>query len=488
MYVLGIDFGGGASKATLLRSDGKVVATAKSEYKTLTIGSEGREQRPDDYVLATVDNIRKVLSSSSVDPGDIDCICFDAATHTAVLLDEDYKVVRNSVYWTDTRSVKQKEFLEQNYGEEIFKKFFHRVDTIWTLPELMWVKENEPDVWAKVRKVTFAKDYVRHFFTGDFVTDYIEAEGSLFFDYATRSWDEKYLGLLGLNRSNMPKIVDPLDVVGKVSREAATISGLREGTKVICGSTDTAMEVFASGAVKKGQMTVKIATAGRICLITDELTPDKNLVSYSHLIDGLYYPGTATKSCAASLRWFRDTFGGNYEECSTLASNVPLGSDGLIFSPYLNGELTPYADPKLRGSFVGVSALHTKGHFIRSVMEGTALSLKDCKEYLLSKGKTVPKEAFILGGGSNSDIWKRIVTDVLDVTMISTENNDSSFGSAMCAGIAVGMFRDFEDAIAKCQVITSRTEPIHENVLRYEEIFRKYKKVSEFLTGLYNEK
>ncbi len=487
MYVLGVDFGGGASKATLIDNNGKVIATAKSEYQTITLADGGREQRPDDWIDATVINIKEVMKQSGVDAKDILCICFDAATHTAVLMDENFKPVRDSVYWTDTRSVGQKKFLEENFGDDIFNKFYHRVDTIWTLPELLYVKETEPEVWKKVKKITFSKDYVRHFFTGDFVTDFIEAEGSLFFDFNERQWSKPYLDILGIDESYLPKIVNPLDKVGVVSSEAAKISGLIEGTPVICGSTDTAMEVFAAGACNKGQMTIKLATAGRMCIVTDKLAPDKNLVSYSHLVEGLYYPGTATKACASSLRWFRDNFGGDFRSFTEIAKDVPVGSDGLIFSPYLNGELTPFANPKLKGSFFGLTFMHTKAHFIRSVMEGTGFSLKDCYEYLRSIGQELPKEAFIIGGGANSSVWKQIVADCLNIKLYKTLNDDSSMGSAMCAGIAIGMFKDYNDAVKKCQIVVDVTEPIKENVEKYDEIFKQYKKIGEFLSLIYNE-
>lgn len=486
MYVLGIDFGGGASKATLLSKDGKVLATSSCEYRTIT-GNDGlREQVPSEWFDATVTNVKNILNLSKISPSDIACVCFDAATHTAVLMDENFNVIRNSVYWTDTRSVKQKKYLQDNFGKEIFDTFKHKVDTIWTLPELLWIKENESEVWQKVKKITFAKDYVRHLFTGDFVTDYIEAEGSMLFDFDKQCWSKKFIELLGLTEENLPLVINPLDEVGKVTKKASEITGLKEGTPVICGSTDTAMEVFASGATDLGQMTVKLATAGRICVVTDKIKADEQLVSYSHLKDGLFYPGTATKACASSLRWFRDAFGGDYKEFDLLAKEVPLGSDGLIYHPYINGELTPYGNPNLRGSFTGITATHTKGHFVRSILEGVAMSLIDCKEYLLSKGYAVPDTAFIIGGGANSDIWRQIIADALGITLIKTENNDSSFGSAMLAGISAGFFNDYADAISRCSVVIGKTTPNEENTKKYKEIFAKYKLIQKQLESVYN--
>ena len=486
MYVLGVDFGGGASKATLLDKNGTVVATATAEYPT-HFGEGGKaEQTPMDWYNAACKNIRSVLTG--IDASEVKCLCFDAATHTAVLMDEDGNPVCDSVYWTDTRSIKEKAYLAENFGEELFEKCKHNVDTIWTLPEIMYVKNNFPDVYAKVKKVTFAKDFVRGKFTGDFVTDYIEAQGSMLFDFDKKVWDEHLLSLVGLTEKNMPKIVNPLEQVGQVCDEAALSTGLAAGTPVICGATDTVMEVFAAGGVKEGDMTLKLATAGRICVVSDMYYADKNIINYSHLKENMYYPGSATKSCAASLRWFRDTFGGSFEEFSEMAENIPVGCDGLIFHPYLMGELTPHANPLLRGSFIGVSAGHTKAHFARAVMEGVAMSLLDGKTYLESKGIRTGSFAYVIGGGAKSKVWRQIVADTLGLTLVQTENNDSSFGSAMCAGIAAGFFEDFDEARLACQKVIGETKPILENIEKYAKIFAKYKKISKFLTELSDEK
>ena len=486
MYVLGVDFGGGASKATLLDKNGKVVATATAEYPT-HYGENGKaEQNPMDWYHAAVKNIKAVLKG--VNANEVKCLCFDAATHTAVLMDENGAPVCDSVYWTDTRSVREKAYLKENFGKEIFQKCKHEVDTIWSLPEILFVKNTYPEIYKKVKKVTFAKDFVRGLFTGDFVTDYIEAQGSMLFDFDKLTWDERLLSIVGLTKENMPKIVNPLERVGAVGENAAKDTGLKVGAPVICGATDTVMEVFAAGGVNQGDMTLKLATAGRICVVSNEYFADKNIINYSHLKKDLYYPGTATKACASSLRWFRDTFGGEYSEFDELAKSVDIGANGLLFHPYLTGELTPHANPLLKGSFIGVSAGHTKAHFIRAVMEGVALSLLDCKRYLEEKGVQIGASAYAIGGGAKSEVWRQMVADALNLTLIRTENNDSSFGSAMCAGIYAGFFKDFDDAKAKCQKVVGETKPIPKNTEKYARIFEKYKKISNFLTELTDER
>ncbi len=485
-YTLGIDFGGGASKATLLASDGSIAATNTVEYPTSYPRPGYAEQNPLDWYTATKRNITAVLEKSHVDPHDIAAVALDAATHTAVLCDNNYNVLRPSIYWTDSRSTDEVAYLKREWGGYIYSHILHSPDTIWTLPQLMWVKKHEPEVWEHTERIMFAKDYVRHMLCGDYVTDYIEAEGSMFFDYNRLAWSDELLGLLGFPKDKLPEIVKPTDFVGKLSKAAADETGLVEGTPIVCGTTDTAMEVFAAGAVNKGDMTVKLATAGRICVISDRAFPDPNLINYSHIADGMWYPGTATKSCASSLRWYRDTFGGNYREIDEAAAGIPIGSEGLMFHPYLNGELTPYGDPALSASFVGVRANHTKAHFDRALLEGVALSMLDCKKTLESVGIEHIDTATIIGGGASSGLWRQIVADALGIRLARRRESDSSFGGAMLAGVAAGMFAGFADALAVCNSVESYTEPNAENTEQYERLYQKYKLVHDALAPIYH--
>lgn len=487
-YVLGIDFGGGASKATLLSEKGEVAAVCMVEYPTSYPKSGYAEQNPSDWYDATKTAISTLLKKSGIDSGSIAALSLDAATHTAVLADENFNVLRPAIYWTDSRSVEEVRFLKDRFGDLIQKQIFHKPDTIWTLPQIMWVAKHEPEIWKKTRRIMFAKDFVRHQLTGDYVTDCIEAQGSMFFDYNTMNWSRDLCDAADLDISILPTLVKPTDIVGKITKDAALDTGLKEGTPVLCGTTDTAMEVFASGAVAPGQITIKLATAGRICVITEKAYPDRNLINYSHVVDGLWYPGTATKSCAASYRWYRDTLGGgeDYRDLDQGAADIPTGCDGLMFHPYLNGELTPYADPLLCGSFIGARALHGKAHFTRSVLEGVALSMLDCKKALESIQIPHSDQAIVIGGGSASPLWRQILSDALGMTLVRKENSDSSFGSAMLAGSVIGMFGSLPDTVRFCSREKSKTVPDPEKTGKYEEMFIKYKAIHEALAPIYH--
>lgn len=486
-YLLGVDFGGGASKATLLRADGAVAATHMVEYPTAYPQAGWAEQNPEDWYAATCENIHAVLEKSGVNPSDIAALALDAATHTAVLLDGAFRILRPAIYWTDSRSTAETAFLRGQYGALIEQQALHSPDTIWTLPQLLWIKQNEPAIWRRTRYILFAKDYVRHRLTGGYQTDVIEAQGSMLFDCRSMRWSPELCGILGFPIEQLPPLCRPEELVGRVGEAAARDTGLLAGTPVACGTTDTVMEVFAAGAVKPGDMTVKLATAGRICVVTEKPYPHKHLINYSHVTGGLWYPGTATKSCAASYRWYRDTFGGSYRALDGDAAAIPPGCDGLLFHPYLNGELTPYADPLLKGSFTGIRAGHTKAHFSRAVLEGVALSLLDCKQTLETIGLPLGTSAVILGGGASSALWRQITADVLGLELQCSETSDSSFGTAMLAGIAAGVFPGFAEAAAQCVRRTAVTSPDPAQTAAYAKIFPRYARIHDALAPVYHE-
>ena len=472
-YLLGIDFGGGASKATLLATDGTIAAEATAEYPTLYPAAGACEQDPADWIGALCENVHALFEKSGVSPADILAIAIDSATHTSLVCDGDFRPLRPAMHWTDSRSRLQADRLRAQYGEDIFQKTFHKPDTIWTLPQLLWLRENEPTVFSAVRHIFFEKDYIRYFLTATYCTDYIEAQGSMLFDCNTMQWDEELCAPAGITPAVLPPLKNPTDIIGRVTEEAAKATGLCAGTPVICGTTDTVMEVFASGAVEKGNVTVKLATAGRICVITDRPYPDRHLVNYSHIVDGLWYPGTATKAAASSYRWYRDTFGGDYRTLDADAAKVPIGCEGLLFHPYLNGELTPYADP------------HTRAHFTRAVLEGVSLSLLDSKRYL--NGLHIPYDtaATLIGGGAKGPLWRQITADALGMTLKTTESSDSSLGSAMLAGLAAGVFRNAKEAVDRCVKAADVVRPDAASTAQYAKLFTVYKQIHDALAPIY---
>lgn len=493
-YLVGVDLGSGACKLTILSSDGNVVATASKEYPTYYPYPSYAEQEPDDWYLAVRDTFAEAMTLSGVKAENIAAICVDSATHTAVLTDESGIPLRRAILWTDQRSRRESEELRSLYRDMILATTYHVPDPMWTLPQLLWVRRNEPSVFNKIRRVYFAKDYVRSRLTGDYVTDYIDALGSMMMDASTKQWSDELCNLAGIDQAMLPRIVGPTDIVGRVSSKAHKETGLPEGTPVIAGASDTALEVFAAGAVQLGQGTIKLATAGRICVVTDDAHPHPYLVNYNHVVPGYWYPGTGTKSCATSYRWFRDTFGDTekqqagiqdvsaYELMDEMAAKVPVGSEGLFFHPYLLGELSPYGDPHLKADFVGIGMHHTRAHFARAVLEGVAFSLRDCRSVLEGLG-IAPDSLRIIGGGSKSPLWSQIVSDVLGTELNTIEVSDSSFGGAMLAGIGVGIFSSAQEAAKTCVKPLSTITPDEKNHAKYSKMFEVYKEIHDNLAG-----
>ena len=486
-YVLGVDIGSGSVKLTLLSRAGKIAATAGCEYPTFYPHVGWCEQEPEDWCLAFKTALASLLKDSGVNPEQIEALSLDAATHTAVLMDENKKILRRSILWTDQRSKEQVQWLKDNCLQTVMEQVLNAPTTVWTLPQFMWLRQHEPEVWGKIRYILFAKDYLRYRLTGTMETDTIDAAGSMFYDVRKECWSDELCTIGGIDKTWLPKLCAPTDIVGCVQTQQAAEFGLAPGTKVLVGTTDTVMEVFAAGNVEPGHATVKLATAGRICVITDQPLDSKFIFNYRHVVPGLWYPGTATASCAASYRWYRDAIGREpFADLNVPAESIAPGCDGLMFHPYLNGELTPYNDPDLKGSYTGISSRHTTAHFTRATLEGVAMSLKDCMQTLGELGVEM-KRIRIIGGGAKGLLWRQIVSDVLGLPMQKVKVDDSSFGTAMLAAVGIGWFESFAQAAETCIEIDSVTTPNPDNHAIYNKLFNKYKAVHDALAPIYKE-
>jgi len=494
---LGIDLGGSSSKITLVDENGNIVFTSFREYPSYSPHAGWLEQDADELTAAVLLNIRDCVEHSGVDARDIVCVAFDAATHMAVLCGDDDRPLRRFIHWSDTRSSAESRELAESSGELLREHSVNHISSAWSLPQLVWLRRHEPELFAKVKRIYFAKDYVRHRLTGDICTDYIEAMGAMLADDRSMRWNEELCALAGIDVSMLPEIKSPTDTAGYITKEAAAQTLLPEGTPVIVGTTDTVMEVYASGAIEKGCATVKLATAGRICVVTDAPIASPQFFNYRHIVPGLWYPGTGTRSCAASYKWYRDTLGqaetaeakaagvSPYKLLDTGAEQVPAGSDGMFFHPYLLGEMTPYYDDTLRASFTGIGMHHTKGHFSRAVMEGISYSMRDCLEEVKKQDISV-KEYVLIGGGAKGRLWRQILADVLDTPLRLIKNNDSSLGSAMLAGTAAGLFSDVSDSVKKCVCTEMTVFPDPEDVEVYRRGFGIYKMIQAAMAEVYH--
>lgn len=493
--LLGIDFGSGGCKVSAIDGSGGMLGEASVEYTTHYEHQGWSEQDPADWYAAMCQALRK-LAGKGVDLKRVRAISFDGSTHNAVLMDENMQPVRRTIMWTDQRSVRECAMLREQYADRIFKTAYQMPTPTWTLPQMMWLKNNEPEILKRTRHVLFVKDYVRFQVTGIAATDYIEAQGTLFYDMPNQRWSAELAELAGLDLSVLPELVKPTDLLGTVTARAAADMGIPAGTPVVCGTSDSAVEDYGAGAIEPGDCIVKLATAGNVNVMTSEAHPYPTTLTYSHVIPGMWYTVSATNAAALCQRWFRDLFceaekleaeklGTNaYELLDRKANQSPLGANGVFFHPYLQGERSPYWDADLRASFTGVAISSTKGDMVRALLEGVAFSLLDCYG-LIEQMKLPVKRIFLIGGGAKSRLWSEIVCNVFNLPVQVSIPGDASFGSALLAGTGIGLFENSADAVRKCLKIDREIHPDPAQAEQYASLFRKYKAIHDALAPIY---
>jgi len=487
--LLGIDYGTGGCKVTAIGEDGSFAGEASTEFATYHDHPGWSEQEPSDWWNALKSSLEK-LAAMGVDLKSIVACALDGSTHNAVLLDAEFRPVRRTIMWTDQRATAECEALKAGWGEKIFSTCYQMPAPTWTLPQMMWLKANEPDSLERTSNVLFVKDYVRYLLTGEAATDRIEAQGTLFFDMAKGDWDRELVELAGLSLEKLPRFIEPTDVAGHVTRLAAEFTGLPEGLPVVCGSSDSAVEDYGAGAVEPGDLILKLATAGNVNAMTAAAHPHPKTLTYSHIVPGMWYSVSATNAAALCMRWFRDTFYGEwgtgnlYGLIDAEAAKSPIGANGVFFHPYLQGERCPYWDSNLRASFTGVSISSARGDFARALMEGVAFSLRDCYR-TLEEMKLPVKRIFLIGGGARSPLWSEIVANVFNRPVSVPQPGDASFGSCLLAGTGIGVFPDVKAAVAKCLHIDRTIEPDPAAAVKYDHLFTCYRRIHDALAPTY---
>ncbi len=487
-YLLGVDLGAGSLKATIIDLEGRVAGEGAHPIETAIPRFGWSEQDPDSWYAALCEAVPAALRAAGVAPGSIAGVGLSAGAHIPVLTDEADRVLRPAIMWNDQRSAAEARALHEAAGELILGKSLNRVNPTWSLAMLKWLARHEPEVVARARRLYLAKDYLRSRLTGTWETDYSDVLGALMADDATRSWSPELAALVDWPLDRLPPVVRPEAVVGGVTRAAAEATGLAEGTPVVCGSNDTTVEFFGVGAVEPGMGAVKLATAGVLFLATQGPAVHPPISCYPHILDGLYYTATGTNSCASAHRWLRDRFflgedgdgAAAFAEMDRLAAEIPPGSEGLLFHPYLQGERAPYWDPLLRADFVGMTMSHRRGHFARALYEGIAFSIRDLLEAARGLGLAF-STIRLMGGGARSETWRQIIADVTGLEIERPANGDASFGAALVAGVGVGAFEGPRQAVERCVRILDRRPPDPARHAFYSELFAVYKEAQAAL-------
>ncbi len=488
-YLLGSDLGTSGCKSIIIDMQGKVCGWAIGDYRTIRNKEGWAEQDPEDWYRAFCETTRKAICQSGISPDQIVMVSIVGITHNAVLFDRQERLVRPSIIYTDTRSLAQTNQLSERWGDEVFKRTWNQLSSIWTWPQLLWIKENEPELWQRVNRILFPKDYIRHRLAPSMVSDTIDPVGTLLYDPMKNCWIEEFCSSLGLGLEVFPSPSAPLDIVGRVSSSGSEETGLLQGTPVITGTTDTAAEVIGVGAIRPGQAIIKLATVGRIMAVSDQPLNSTTILNYPHVIEGLWYPGTTTKFAASAYTWARNVFWDrneamvDFDLMNREAEAAPPGSYGLLFHPYLSGEFAPSWDPYLRASFLGVSINHNRSHFTRSVMEGVAFAIRDALQNISKMGLKVD-EIRLIGGGSTSDLWAQIITDNLQREVIIPEATDAAYGAALLAGVAAGLFDLSDSSINKLIKIRKHIIPETHRMNVYSELFEIYRQSALSLSSI----
>lgn len=483
--LIGIDVGSSSCKATALDRDGRVLATAEKDYVTHYPRRGWAEVDPQDWYSSACEATRGCVARGEIYPPDVEAIAVAGPAHNVALLDRTDGVIRPTLHWSDVRSFKEARELEGRHGALIRSQTLQQPHPSWTLAQLMWLKRNEPEASRRLRGFCVTKDYVRYRLTGRYSTDPYDAIGTQLFDVGQGRWSEELLSAVGLSSDDAPTVEPPTSVEGKLSAQGARDLGLKEGTPVAVGSGDSAVEAAAAGAVTPGDVVVKLGTSANINAVSESPVTGIGAINYPHVTGGGWLAISATNAGTATMKWFRDTFC-QYEQTEAirrsvdvfeliheLSAEAPGGSDGLLFHPYLNGERSPYWDPTIRGQFSGIGMQHGRQHFARAILEGVGYSLRDCRDAVSARANL--DRYWLLGGGARSALWRRIVVDVLGVPCLLPMIEGAAAGSALLAGIAVGVFSDWSTASDGLNRGASLEEPDPAASALYDSYFAAYK-------------
>lgn len=472
--LLGIDVGTSATKCVLIDDGGRELAVTSNAYAFDSPRPGWAEQDPQRWWLAAVAAIRQTIERSQADPRNIMGIGLTGQMHGLVLLDHAGQPLRPCIMWNDQRSAPQCERLEREIGlAHLIGRTGNRMLPGFTAPKIAWVREAEPDIWARVHRILLPKDYLRFKLTGTAASDASDASGTLLFDCAARRYHPDMLQALGIDAAMLPEVHEGTALSARLSAEAAHLTGLVEGTPIVAGAGDQAAQAVGCGAIDDGIVSATLGTSGVVFAAsrTFRSTEDGSLHAFCHAVPGRWHLMGVMLSAAGSLAWFAESLALDaqrtaldhgadlYELLCAEAATAPVGCDGLTFLPYLSGERCPHPDPHARGAWVGLTPRHRRPHLIRAVLEGATFGMGDCLDLVRRAGEPV-KEVRLGGGGARSPFWRQLCADVFGVPVATTNANaGAAFGAALLAGVGTSTFASVDEAVARTVTIADRFEP-----------------------------
>lgn len=488
-YLLGIDIGTSGTKTVLFTERGEPLSSHTVEYPLYQPQNGWAEQEPLDWWNAVVQTCQAVLQKSGVKPADIGGIGLSGQMHGLVMLDASGNPLRRSIIWCDQRTGAQCEEITRRVGAETLMEItFSPALTGFTASKILWVREHEPEVYEKTRHILLPKDYIRYKLTGELATEVSDASGMQLLDVKKRKWSDEVLSLLGIDRSLLGLVYESCEITGRVSAEAAVLTGLTKGTVVAGGAGDNAAAAVGTGTVRDGRAFTTIGTSGVVYAHTSApiLDPKGRIHTFCCAVPNAWHVMGVTQGAGLSLKWFRDTLCPSeidtalqmgvdpYELMNQEAARIPVGADRLLYLPYLMGERTPHLDANARGVFFGLSSVHTRAHMLRAVMEGVAYSLRDCVEIIRENG-LAPKEMLVCGGGGRSELWRQMLADLCKTPVATLSGSEGpALGVAILAGVASGVYGSVEEG---CDAVIHTNPPQHPNHTHaeaYEPFYQLY--------------
>ena len=481
-YILGLDLGTSGLKGLLVNKSGEVIETTSAKYPLLTPQRGHSEQDPDEWVKASIQVMKEIIEKVPDAATQIDGISFSGQMHSLVLLDSEGNSLRNAILWNDVRTTKQCETITETLGSELINVTKNKALEGFTLPKMLWVKENEPDIWKEVDQFLLPKDYLRYKLTGTKNMDYSDAAGTLLLDISNDEWSQSILDTFEIDGEICPPLVNSTDQVGLLDSGLASEIGIKTEIPVFAGGADNASGAVGAGIVNPKQAMASIGTSGVFLTYEEdgEKGYDGHLHFFNHAISNRYYSMGVTLAAGSSLNWFKDQFAPEetFEELLGQIDKIPVGSNGLLFAPYISGERTPYTDSKIRGTFIGIDISHTRDDFARAVLEGITFSLRDSQELMRKYSEKEFDQIVSVGGGAQNKDWLQMQADIFNtpVVTVATEQGPG-MGAAMIAAVGARWFEDFKECTDVFVNYQEEVLPIKENVEKYDEVYQVYKDV-----------
>lgn len=488
-YVLGVDLGTSAVKVILVNKLGEIVKEATKEYPLSHPAPGYSEQNALDWVTGSIESIKEIMDSGVVNKDEIEGLSFSGQMHGLVLIDENGTPLRPAILWNDVRTTEQCNQIREVLGSELNTSIKNPALEGFTLPKILWVKENEPEIFAKAVKFLLPKDYLSYRLTGAIMMEYSDASGTLMLDLPTNTWSKSICDKFGLDFDLCPPLVGSDDMVGTILPEVAALTGLSVETKVFAGGADNAAGALGAGNVSDGIGVCSIGTSGVFSAFEKVGIQDFNLALqyHSHAKPDSYYLMGVTLAAGNSLNWFKSTFASekSFDEMLANIGNITPGSNGLIFTPYIVGERFPHADALIRGSFIGMSATHTFDHFARSVLEGITFSLRDALELMRTSGNKEINKIISIGGGAKNEDWLQMQADIFNATVIKlTSEQGPALGSAIIAAMGCKWFESYEACIDAFIGYEKEFVPNPDAVSIYEQVYQVYTQVYAQTKGM----